>query len=396
MRKWLFRICMLAAIGIAAYSVESKLDFFPAIAQSGDHTTLLSLEQKLAEHFQNHDESFSLTFIGDKNELADQLSEVIRAALRRDDYSAYILHSYVYTIRSWGNQSTISIEAKYRETREQTASVAAHAAKTIAEIIKPAMNDHEKVKAIHDWVVSKVEYDQSLTNYTAYSALTTGLAVCQGYSLLTYKLMKEAGIPVLIAEGSVNTGEHAWNMIELDGVWYHLDTTWDDPVIRNSDGTVASALGDNAADKPIRYNYYLKSDEELRADHQWTRQYPEASTSYASVITELSQNGADAEENERFVRLKQQLGLHWLDSKYTVENTSALRKVIQAALAERETALQFRYLPGEAGFSVSLREAFNGTNVAVGYRVSYETISPDGSLMVSIQLDYDVAAIEGA
>lgn len=381
MRKWLLLILVL--IGAVVYSMQAKLDLLPALMQPGEHTDMASLELKLAEHFQNHDEHFSLSYRGDNEELADRMSDVIRASLRHDDYSAYILKSYVYTIRSRGNQATISLEVNYRETEEQTAEVDRNVRQTISEIVKPSMNEHEKVKAIHDLVVTALEYDQSLSYYTAYEALKHNLAVCQGYALLTYKLMKEAGIPVLIAEGKVESGDHAWNMVQLDGQWYHLDTTWDDPVVQ-ADGASGTAAVVDKKSKPVRYNYYLKTDEELRLDHQWTREYPAASVSYASVIDELS------EDDERFDRLKRQIGLHWLDEENTVANESQLRKLIQSAISNRTTSLQFRYLPGDAGFPESLRSAFEGTYIAVGYRAGYEQLSSDGALLVSIQLEYKV------
>jgi len=380
MRKWL--VLMLVIFGAAAYSLEAKLDFLPAVAQTGEHTDLKSLEHKLAEHFQNHEEHFTVSYKGNKDELAERMSDVIRASLRHDDYSAYILKSYVYTIRSRGDQSTVSLDVNYRETKEQTAFVDKQVKQTIAEIVKPSMNDHEKVKAIHDWVVTVVEYDQSLSYYTAYEALQHGLAVCQGYSLLTYKLMKEAGIPVLIAEGAVDTGEHAWNMVQLDGVWYHIDTTWDDPVVKSGDGEAVDRKS-----KPIRYNYYLKTDAELAVDHTWTREYPAASTSYAAAIGELSRS-TDGDEAERFDRLKRQIGLHWLEDENTVANAEELRTLIQAAISKRTTSLQFRYVPGEQGFPETLRSAFEGTYIAVGYRVGYEEYSNDGALLVNIQLEY--------
>ena len=54
--------------------------------------------------------------------------------------------------------------------------------------------------------------------------------VCQGYALLALKMLRELGIETLYVVGEVNTGPHAWNLVKVDGEWYHLDTTWNDPV----------------------------------------------------------------------------------------------------------------------------------------------------------------------
>ncbi|KRE29829.1 transglutaminase domain-containing protein [Paenibacillus sp. Soil522] len=388
------KLLVVVFIIAAAYCLDLKLDLFPAAAESEEAVAvdepnkLERLEQEIAQQFQARSEHFSVTYTGDKQELTDKLKDIIHAALRHDDYSAYILESYIYTIRSWGNKSTIALEARYRETLKQTAVVDLETAKALKSIIEPGMNEHEKVKVIHDWIVNQIEYDQSLSHYTAYEAVTLGEAVCQGYALLGYKMLKEAGITVLIAEGTVNTGEHAWNMVQLDGIWYHLDLTWDDPVGITAAGKDSSAKANAAkpGESAIRYNYYLKTDEELRADHQWTKAYPAAAASYADTIRELEQLGKAA-ERDRFTKLKMTLGLHWLEPEYTVSSSEQLNQVIQSALDSRTASLAFRYEQGDQ-FPAALKAAFQSVNVAVGYRASYEPYAGDDSLLVHIQLEY--------
>ncbi|NIK80324.1 hypothetical protein FHS15_005508 [Paenibacillus castaneae] len=385
------KLLVVAVIIAAVFYMDMKLDLFPALAESKEVTAvektnqLEQLELTIAKEFKARSERFSVTYTGDKQKLSDQMTDVIRAALTHDDYSAYILESYIYTIRSWGTKSTISIEARYRESLEQTAAVDRVVAKALASMITPVMNDHEKIKVIHDWIVSHVEYDQTLSHYTAYDAVTLGEAVCQGYSLLGYKMLNEAGIKVRIAEGTVNTGEHAWNMVQLDGAWYHLDLTWDDPVglaVGNSQAAQATETGNDS----IRYHYYLKSDKEMRVDHQWTKSYPEANTSYAVTIRKLEQNG-NFSQRDRFSKLKLSLGLHWLEPEYTVSSSEQLARMIKSALDSRTNSLEFRFKQGEQ-FPEALKASFQGTKIAVGYKASYEPYGGDGSLLVRIQLQY--------
>lgn len=330
------------------------------------------LKTELAQGFQSRESKFTVTHQGNRNDLSENMKDIIRQALHEDDYTAYVLDSYAYTLRSWGNKSTATIEARYRETAEQTAQVNEKVKSVLAEILKPGMNDHEKIKAIHDWVVTNVEYDQSLTYYTAYHAIALGKAVCQGYSLLGYRMLQEAGFDALIAEGSVNTGEHAWNMVKLDGVWYHLDLTWDDPV--------------GATDDKIRYGYYLKTDDELRRDHSWTLTYPEASTHYGDTLNELARNGT-TEEAVRYNALKIELGLHWLEDEHTVSGADELQSLIAAAAKSRTMKLEFRYLDGD-GFPDALKEAFRQTGSRLGYRASYEPFAGEKWLLVNLHLEY--------
>ncbi|MHA6483001.1 transglutaminase domain-containing protein [Paenibacillus sp. strain BS8-2] len=411
MRNIITRLLVLGIIVLAAYSLELKMDWFPALAGSDEPVEAISkepikvkkfeltdtgdaeaanidpsqsavgseegpydkLELELAAGFQSRADRFSVSYTGNRKQLSDDMTDIIRAALRHDDYSAYILESYLYTIRSWGTKSTITVESKFRETEEQTAVVERKVDEIIAEILKPGMSDHEKVKAIHDWIVSNVEYDQSLSYYTAYEAVTLGKAVCQGYSLLGYRMLEKAGLDVLIAEGSVNTGEHAWNMVKLDNRWYHLDMTWDDPVGAKSES-------------PIRYTYYLLADDELRRDHQWTRVYPAASSTYADALHVMEQS-ASAQDARLATKLKLALGLHWLEEENTVRGKDALKHAVSNAIRKGAGSMQFRYTEG-SGFPEALKEAFEDAPVAVGYRASYEPYAGEGSLIVSIQLEY--------
>lgn len=393
MHKGAVKLLALLAIVAVAYSLDLKPNLLPTIVDSAHKVYSLSreegslakletgidqgnlygrLELELSKHFKERSEQFSVSFNGDKTELSDNMAAIIRAALKHDDYTAYVLESYMYTIRSWGNKSTITVEARYRESIEESAEVDRAADKALAEMLKPGMNDHEKVKAIHDWIVKAVDYDQSLSYYTAYNAISLGKAVCQGYSLLGHRMLEKAGIPVLIAEGTVQTGEHAWNMVQLDGQWYHMDLTWDDPV--------------GVKDDRIRYSYYLKTDEELRADHSWTGAYPKASVRYADALHKLGEQSG-AIDKLRFNKLKQSLGLHWLDPEHTVTDGKRLREIIQSAIKSRTTHLAFRYVRG-AAFPDELKAAFEGIRVAVGYRASYEKFGSDNSVLVNIYLNF--------
>lgn len=392
MRRVASKLLVVGIIIAAVIFLDMKLDLFPAFAKSEGVTAvessnqLTQLEGAMAKEFKARSDRFSVSYAGDKQELSNQLPAIIRTSLSYDDYSAYVLESYIYTIRSWGNKSTISFEARYRESLEQTAVVDREIKKALAAIIEAGMNDHEKIKAVHDWIVTHVEYDQTLSHYTAYDAVTLGEAVCQGYSLLGYRMLKEVGIPVRIAEGTVNTGEHAWNMVQLDGVWYHLDLTWDDPVASTAGSKVQSAPASNSANDTIRYNYYLRTDEELRTDHKWTKTYPTANVSYADTIRKLEKTGTSS-ERDRFTKLKLSLGLHWLEPEYTVTSPEQLKQMIKSALDSRTTSLEFRYEQGDQ-FATALKAAFQGSKIAVGYKASYEPYAGDTSLLVRIQLQY--------
>jgi hypothetical protein len=225
-----------------------------------------ALSQTIASHLLNQEHSFSLTI--DNSAQLKQLDTLTKAALISNDYIHYIVSEYRYSAKETklsGIKATFTIT--YLENKTQTSYVTTQVQKILKEIIKPAMNDFQKEKAIHDYVVSHIAYDTNLVNYSAYAALTKGKTVCQGFALLTYRMLDEVGITNRIVEGYAGGRSHAWNLVQIEGNWYQLDTTWDDPV-----PFVKGRIMDT---------YFNLTDAELRKDHSWINSnYPAATTIY--------------------------------------------------------------------------------------------------------------------
>ncbi|WP_346698947.1 transglutaminase domain-containing protein, partial [Catenibacillus scindens] len=146
----------------------------------------------------------------------------------------------------------------------------------------------EKVLAVHDYIVRVCDYDQenyvnntvSVHSYSAWGVLIDGKAVCQGYAETFGAMMKALGIDsCLVASPSMN---HIWNMVYIDGVWYHVDATWDDPVLY---GTTAMGLPNNdyADEGYCVHKSFLKSDSEMTAlgYFSWDDDVPDAPVSQA-------------------------------------------------------------------------------------------------------------------
>ncbi|MFD1903973.1 transglutaminase domain-containing protein [Paenibacillus rhizoplanae] len=253
-----------------------------AASDSAVVQTTQGMTQKLAGAMSNRRETITFTYQGKTAKLKSEIQTAINQAMGSDPYLYYIIDSYAFSYRGSTRAVHVTVQVEYRETLQQTAYVNKQVKAILQQIITPGMNNHQKIKAIHDWVVLNLEYDHSHRKYTAYEGLQTGSAVCQGYTLLTYKLLLGAGIPNRIVEGTARaadgvTQSHAWNLVQLNGAWYHLDTTWDDP--------------DPSPEGGISTLYYMRTDAQLRLDHTWTKSYPAASTSYAQTLSKLVNQG---------------------------------------------------------------------------------------------------------
>ncbi len=132
------------------------------------------------------------------------------------------------------------------------------------------MSDYDKVFAIHQYLVSTVDYDyENLQTdtlpdsaFTAEGALLDHLAVCEGYARAFSRLCEQAGLEELMISGTADNGSgtisHAWNQVQIDGIWYNIDVTWDDPLVDNQVVTDGSN---------IVYDYFLVPDRVMDENH---------------------------------------------------------------------------------------------------------------------------------
>jgi len=89
-------------------------------------------------------------------------------------------------------------------------------------------SDYEKEVFVHDALAELVSYDAGNEyNQSAYSALVDCSSVCAGYTRAFQYILMECGIPCYYCAGYCE-GDHAWNIVMLDGEYYNVDLTWDD------------------------------------------------------------------------------------------------------------------------------------------------------------------------
>ena len=108
------------------------------------------------------------------------------------------------------------------------------ATKKLDEVIKSlnldGKSDYDKFKAVTNWIVSNVRYDDD--NETKYQhdltgAVLDGLAVCDGYAGTFYYMANAVGLNALFEDGIGNDNRirHAWNLVQIDGIYYYADPT---------------------------------------------------------------------------------------------------------------------------------------------------------------------------
>ncbi len=158
----------------------------------------------------------------------------------------------------------------------------------VGEVITGGMTPCEKELAIHDWMIDWAEYDPgeldnawtapNPDNDNPYGFFTGKVGICLGYTRTFQLFMDMLDIECLTVEGSAYSGteDHAWNLVRLDGEWYAVDCTWDDPVY--------DYIPDEETLRWFGHLYFNVTSDFLRgSDHQWDGSaVPEAAgTKYA-------------------------------------------------------------------------------------------------------------------
>lgn len=181
---------------------------------------------------------------------------------------ASIFSGWRYT--TYDNEMTLMFE--YMITKSEFDQAVAKADEVAKKLLVSGLSDYERELLIHDYIVDNCEYypgPQSAfpdDSFTMYGLFINKQAVCQAYADAFFYLSTYAGLECQLVYGEGNSPSgpqlHAWNVIELDGESYCVDTTWDDPV--DAEGGSSKV-----------YYYFNITSDELAVDHTWSQKdYP--------------------------------------------------------------------------------------------------------------------------
>ena len=144
--------------------------------------------------------------------------------------------------------------------------------------VDPDWSDLEKALFLHDYLATHAQYDETLQIRDAYTILVEGTGVCQAYTL-AYRLLLNR---VNITSGTVTSTSlnHIWNILLIDGNWYHVDVTWDDPTedrigqsqhvyfCLSEDKLKATNNGAHTA-PDFKYSLNVKTDDKTFDNYYW-------------------------------------------------------------------------------------------------------------------------------
>lgn len=332
-----------------------------AVQDTGDAALLAAFKDEVQKRINAYETNITLpykTTNSNTKEVMNTLFNAYKEVASKNEYTNNNRSNVSYGLSGSPGNYTFTLKITYRETKEQTEYVMKQAKAIVSSITQVGMDDHEKVKAIHDYVVKHVSYDTSYKAYTAYEALVNRSAVCQGYALLTYQLLKEAGIENHFVVGTGDGQPHAWNLVKIENKWYHLDTTFDDP-LPDEQGRVT-------------YSYFNLSDEQIARNHEWNRgEYPQATTNYYSTLT--NKIAAGGTKIPAYQQILKDTKLNYLGNEYIANNYNELKNKMQQRYNEKSPKIEILYKQSMDGALQDVKKAIGEIGYPQGAnRVSYK------------------------
>jgi len=188
----------------------------------------------------------------------------------------------LYAVDGWVNETFY--EGKAKECAQE-------AYRILELIIDEDMTEYEKVLAIHDYIVlhthvldigdEEVADELFMYTYNESGPLLQGIGQQQSYESVTWLLLSAAGVAVKSVNGYItqSDGSHfpvKWNLVQVDGEWYHLWIMFDDGSRFVANDYQLLGCEEYVYDPyEIGYRYFLISDEDMWGYYKWNKEdYP--------------------------------------------------------------------------------------------------------------------------
>lgn len=253
---------------------------YTADAQSG-YARLTAPEQIAYTQFLEAAEAHRPSVALPGDQLAVGAIKRVWQAFYQDNPQIFWVCGYRYTYD--GNRIVSKVQLIYTYTRQEAQAkqrqIDAGAKRVLAQIPKGA-DDYHTVLAVHDAIVKDTRYGSgSRDHQNIASVLVDHESVCAGYSRAMQYLLKKAGIFCTVIDGqAAGRGAHAWNLVKMDGDYYFVDVTWDDPTFDGGapadyvdhaffgittrtllkNHTIDAPLGEIATCEATRDNYFVR------------------------------------------------------------------------------------------------------------------------------------------
>lgn len=163
-------------------------------------------------------------------------------SIANDEKTLSIINNFVHPYNSfktisftYNKNGKFSLIIEHIYNKEEITAINYIVENKINDIIKENMTTEEKIKKVHDYIIDSTKYDtlksdnihdDTYKSNTAYGVLVQGYGICSGYSDTMSIFLNKLNID----NYKISNDTHIWNLVYINGIWVHLDTTWDDPI----------------------------------------------------------------------------------------------------------------------------------------------------------------------
>lgn len=281
-----------------------------------------------------------------------------------------IFYSVTFTYRYYPDSSAVEMIPKYLFTKDKIKEHRQAMESRVKKLARQAVELDEKGKElyIHDFIVENVKYDKLKKEYSheIIGALGNGVAVCEGMAKAVKILCDEMNLWCIIALSEANPDKgikyrHAWNVIRINGQYYHMDATFDNTLSR---------------DDTVRYDYLNLSDKQIERDHEpviWKIPVCNDGDHFYYKEKKLSWTTTEEVRNrtKQAVKKGRVLLFHWRGGYLTREILSDLFRIFQEEAKVKDkyarvsvnwaqAVLRVRFEDGACEESIEIEEANEG------------------------------------
>lgn len=302
----------------------------------------------------------------------EETKRTVMAFLNDNPQIFWVSNQYTYTFTLTGTSIQLysRISSSERDTMQKKLN------STVSKILSGVSGRQaglEREERIFTALADRCTYDKeasadsqqkSWQPYTAYGALVEGKAVCDGYARAMQLLCSGAGLPCRLVNGDSKGAAHIWNLICINGKWYHFDATWMDSSIRN-------------------YDYFNVTDAIIKKDH--TLSPVDGDASDCNFPLPAAQSTADNYYQKCAVQISA------LDSDTRKKIAQALVQTAQ----EKKTVFAL-HINEKLTFNQTVDKLFNGSPYFFQSCVQYaNTDLPEGKRLSYPTMQYSTSAVQG-
>lgn len=176
-----------------------------------------------------------------------------------------MLNNFVHPFNSFSTINTnlnslgkAKLTINYLYTKEEIVSLEKKVNEIYKSKITSQMKTEDKILIIHDYIINNSKYDEAnknllkqtdnsnITSHKAIGPLLENKGICSGYSDAMSLFLTKMNLP----NYKISNDEHIWNYVFIENTGYHLDLTWDDPVVTTGEDILI-------------HDYFLIGTEEL-------------------------------------------------------------------------------------------------------------------------------------